>query len=192
MSEFNVHKWFKNQYLKEAGILEEEKLPMPSPAVFYAIHEVLKNFLDEKAVEAGDRMSYFSAEFPLSSYFENYMRKQLEGLTLEEDLDIDFDDEKNVKDETSFYDPVHEALTLGDLELGKNFKKGSSLPFPNSDASKVINRQEDLDDYVAQFGADTEIVMGRFGRYEVPEFEAGREEAAATKAAGIKKFGTSA
>ena len=87
---------------------------------------------------------------------------------------------------------MEEALTLGDLELGKNFKKGSSLPFPNSDASKVINRQEDLDDYVAQFGADTKIVMGKFGRYEVPEFEAGREEAAATKAAGIKKFGTSA
>lgn len=84
MSQFDTNKWFKKQYLKEAGIVEEEKLPMPSPAVFYAIHEILKNFLDEKAIEAGDRMSYFSAEFPLSSYFESYMRKQLEGSQLTE------------------------------------------------------------------------------------------------------------
>ena len=66
------------------GIAENEGMSLPSPNFFYAMHKILKNFLDEKAVEAGDRMSYFSAEFPLSSYFESYMRKQLEGSTLEE------------------------------------------------------------------------------------------------------------
>lgn len=100
MGEFNVHRWFKDQYLQEnddpkmgaeleagldgTGVAENEGMSLPSPNFFYAMHKILKNFLDEKAVEAGDRMSYFSAEFPLSSYFESYMRKQLEGSQLNE------------------------------------------------------------------------------------------------------------
>lgn len=100
MADFNVHKWFKNQYLQEnddpkmgaeleagldgTGVAENEGMSLPSPNFFYEVHKILKNFLDEKAVEAGDRMSYFSAEFPLSSYFESYMRKQLEGSQLNE------------------------------------------------------------------------------------------------------------
>jgi hypothetical protein len=100
MAEFNVHKWFKNQYLQEnddpkigaeleagldgTGVAENESMSLPSPNFFYALHKVLKNFLDEKAVTSGDRMSYFSAEFPLSSYFEIWMRKQLGGSQLNE------------------------------------------------------------------------------------------------------------
>jgi len=86
----------------------------------------------------------------------------------------------------------NEVKTLGDLKLGVNFKKGSSLPYPDSDFSAVINNEKDLERYVEDYGADTEIVMGKYGRYEVPAFKAGRDQAAATKAAGIKKFGTSA
>ena len=100
MGEFNVHRWFKDQYLQEnddpkmgaeleagldgTGVAENEGMSLPPPNFFYAMHKILKNFLDEKAVAAGDRMSYFSAEWPLSTAFESYMRKQLEGSTLEE------------------------------------------------------------------------------------------------------------
>jgi len=100
MGNFDAHKWFKNQYLQEnddpkigdeleagldgTGVAENEGISLPSPNFFYAMHKILKNFLDEKAIEAGDRMSYFSAEWPLSTAFESYMRKQLEGSTLKE------------------------------------------------------------------------------------------------------------
>lgn len=189
MSEFNVHKWFKNQYLKEAGIFEEEKFPMPSPSVFFAIHKILADLLDEKAVAAGDRMSYFSAEFPLSSYFESYMRKQLEGTLLSEapgstlnlsqadmdklhkdgkleidghkllfnvneSLDIDFDDEKDVKDETSFYDPVHEAEG-GFSELKAKLEADPDneyLTFTDKGTQlKVDGRNGDLDDFIRKY-----------------------------------------
>ena len=82
MSQFDANKWLKNQYLKEAGLLTEAD--MPSPDFFYKMHKILKNFLDEKAIKAGDRMSYFSAEWPLSSAFESYMRRQLEGTPMNE------------------------------------------------------------------------------------------------------------
>jgi hypothetical protein len=100
MGNFDAHKWFKNQYLQEnddpkigdeleagldgTGVAENEGISLPSPNFFYAMHKILKNFLDEKAIEAGDRMSYFSSEWPLSTAFESYMRKQLEGSTLKE------------------------------------------------------------------------------------------------------------
>ncbi len=86
MSNFDTTKWLKNHYLEEAGLLTEAG--MPSPNFFYAIHKILKDSLDEKAIKAGDRMSYFSAEFPLSTAFESYMRKQLEGTELNEAEDI--------------------------------------------------------------------------------------------------------
>ena len=82
MSQFDANKWLKNQYLKEAGLLTEAD--MPSPDFFYKMHKILKDFLDEKAVKAGDRMSYFSAEWPLSTAFESYMRRQLEGTPMNE------------------------------------------------------------------------------------------------------------
>jgi hypothetical protein len=100
MGNFDAHKWFKNQYLQEnddpkigdeleagldgTGVAENEGISLPSPNFFYAMHKILKNFLDEKAIEAGDRMSYFSAEWPLSTAFESYMRKQLGGSQLNE------------------------------------------------------------------------------------------------------------
>ena len=90
------------------------------------------------------------------------------------------------------------GMTLGDLELGVNFKKGSTLPIPNSDARSVINNQQDLDRYIEQHGADTPIVYqdawkgASFKRYEIPAYIDGIEKAVDTKAAGIKKFGTSA
>ena len=86
MDNFDTSKWLKNQYLEEAGLLTEAG--MPSPNFFYAMHKILANFLDEKAIKAGDRMSYFSAEFPLSTAFESYMRKQLEGTPINEAEDI--------------------------------------------------------------------------------------------------------
>ena len=82
MDNFDTSKWLKNQYLEEAGLLTEAN--MPSPDFFYKMHKILADFLDEKAIKAGDRMSYFSAEWPLSTAFENYMRKQLEGSQLNE------------------------------------------------------------------------------------------------------------
>jgi len=82
MSQFDTSKWLKNRYLEEAGLLTEAG--MPSPDFFYKMHKILKDFLDEKAIKAGDRMSYFSAEFPLSSAFESYMRRQLEGTPVNE------------------------------------------------------------------------------------------------------------
>ena len=86
MSQFDTSKWLKNRYLEEAGLLTEAE--MPSPDFFYKMHKILKDFLDEKAIKAGDRMSYFSAEFPLSNAFESYMRKQLEGTPINEAEDI--------------------------------------------------------------------------------------------------------
>ena len=89
-------------------------------------------------------------------------------------------------------------MTLGDLELGVNLEKGSTLPIPNSDARSVINNQQDLDRYVERHGADTPIVYQEawegagFKRYEIPAYTDGIEKAVDTKAAGIKKFGTSA
>jgi hypothetical protein len=159
MSNFDAHKWFKNQYLQEANLNEEKS---KNERIFDVFYDELEDFDG------------------VAEYLTRYKRIIMNKLS---SIDFDYLPKPSM---------MEEALTLGDLELGKNFKKGSSLPFPNSDARKVINRQEDLEDYVAQFGADTKIVMGKIGRYEVPEFEAGREEAAATKAAGIKKFGTSA
>ena len=82
MDNFDTSKWLKDQYLEEAGLLTEAD--MPSPDFFYKMHKILKDFLDEKAVKAGDRMSYFSAEWPLSTAFESYMRRQLEGTPMNE------------------------------------------------------------------------------------------------------------
>jgi len=82
MDNFDTSKWLKNQYLEEAGLLTEAG--MPSPNFFYAMHKILADFLDEKAIKAGDRMSYFSSEFPLSTAFESYMKKQLEGTQINE------------------------------------------------------------------------------------------------------------
>ena len=82
MDNFDTSKWLKDQYLEEAGLLTEAG--MPSPDFFYKMHKILKDFLDEKAVKAGDRMSYFSAEWPLSTAFESYMRRQLEGTPMNE------------------------------------------------------------------------------------------------------------
>ena len=82
MDNFDTSKWLKDQYLEEAGLLTEAG--MPSPNFFYAMHKILADFLDEKAIKAGDRMSYFSSEFPLSTAFESYMKKQLEGTQINE------------------------------------------------------------------------------------------------------------
>lgn len=87
MDNFDTSKWLKDQYLEEAGLLTEAG--MPSPDFFYKMHKILKDFLDEKAVKAGDRMSYFSAEWPLSTAFESYMRKQLEGTPINEEIQYD-------------------------------------------------------------------------------------------------------
>ena len=198
MSNFDAHKWFKNQYLQEANLNEEKS---KNERIFDVFYDELEDF--DGVAEYLNRYKRIIMN-KLSSIDFDYLPKpsmmeEGEGTTLnlsKADMDSLHNDGKvEIDGHKILYkveESLNETLTLGDLELGKNFKKGSSLPFPNSDASKVINSQEDLEDYVAQFGADTEIVVGRFGRYEVPEFEVGREEAAATKAAGIKKFGTSA
>lgn len=82
MSDFNISSWKKNQYLDQAGLLSEATLPMPS--FFYKMWEIISKDLDKQAVASGDRMSYFSAEFPTASSFERYMRRQLEGSQLNE------------------------------------------------------------------------------------------------------------
>jgi hypothetical protein len=82
MSDFNISSWKKNQYLDQAGLLSEATLPMPS--FFYKMWEIISKDLDKQAVASGDRMSYFSAEFPTASSFERYMRRQLEGTQLNE------------------------------------------------------------------------------------------------------------
>jgi len=82
MSDFNISSWKKNQYLDQAGLLSEVTLPMPS--FFYKMWEIISKDLDKQAVASGDRMSYFSAEFPTASSFERYMRRQLEGTQLNE------------------------------------------------------------------------------------------------------------
>ena len=82
MSDFNISSWKKNQYLDEAGLLSEATLPMPN--FFYKMWEIISKNLDAQAVASGDRMSYFSAEFPTASSFEMYMRKQLQGSQLNE------------------------------------------------------------------------------------------------------------
>ena len=82
MSDFNISSWKKNQYLDQAGLLSEATLPTPS--LFYKMWEIISKDLDKQAVASGDRMSYFSAEFPTASSFERYMRRQLEGSQLNE------------------------------------------------------------------------------------------------------------
>lgn len=114
----------------------------------------------------------------VADYLNRYRSTIMRGLS---SIDFDYLDKPSM---------MEEVLTVGDLKLDDI--KGKSLPFPNSDASLVINNQKDLDRYIADFGADLEIVMGKYGRYEAPAFKDGRDKAAATKAAGIKKFGTSA
>ena len=82
MSDFNISSWKKNQYLDQAGLLSEATLPNPS--LFYKMWEIISKDLDKQAVASGDRMSYFSAEFPTASSFEMYMRRQLQGTQLNE------------------------------------------------------------------------------------------------------------
>jgi len=128
MDNFDTSKWLKDQYLEEAGLLTEANIP--SPNFFYAMHKILKNFLDEKAVEAGDRMSYFSAEWPLSTAFESYMRKQLEGTPINE-AEGDFSELK-AKLEA---DPDNKYLTFTD--------KGTQL--------RVNGRNGALDDFIRKY-----------------------------------------
>ena len=56
-----------------------------SPNELYAIHKYLKERLDKKAVEDGDRMSYFSAEYPLASTFAKDIERVLQGPVNEND-----------------------------------------------------------------------------------------------------------
>ena len=58
-----------------------------SPNELYAIHKYLKERLDKKAVEDGDRMSYFSAEYPLASAFAKDIERVLQGPVNESDYD---------------------------------------------------------------------------------------------------------
>ena len=58
-----------------------------SPNELYAIHKYLKERLDKKAVEDGDRMSYFSAEYPLASAFAKDIERVLQGPVNEGDYD---------------------------------------------------------------------------------------------------------
>ena len=101
MSDFNISSWKKNQYLDQAGLLSEATLPNPS--LFYKMWEIISKDLDKQAVASGDRMSYFSAEFPTAASFEMYMRKQLQGLSLNEGEDISAFLEKLAKDLKSKY-----------------------------------------------------------------------------------------
>ena len=99
MSDFNISSWKKNQYLDQAGLLSEATLPNPS--LFYKMWEIISKDLDKQAVASGDRMSYFSAEFPTASSFEMYMRKQLQGTQLNEGFTpstgtVTIDGKKNV------------------------------------------------------------------------------------------------
>ena len=58
-----------------------------SPNELYAIHKYLKERLDKKAVEDGDRMSYFSAEYPLASTFAKDIERVLQGPVNEGEYD---------------------------------------------------------------------------------------------------------
>ena len=58
-----------------------------SPNELYAIHKYLKERLDKKAVEDGDRMSYFSAEYPLASAFAKDIERVLQGPVNEGEYD---------------------------------------------------------------------------------------------------------
>jgi hypothetical protein len=53
----------------------------------YKVHKFLKGKLDKKAVEAGDRMSYFSAEFPLASTFAKDVKKVIQEPVNESEYD---------------------------------------------------------------------------------------------------------
>ena len=168
MGEFNVHRWFKDQYLQEnddpkigaeleagldgTGVAENEGMSLPSPNFFYAMHKILKNFLDEKAIEAGDRMSYFSAEWPLSTAFETYMRKQLEGSTLKEGFTpregtVTINGEKNVY--TSSYqgktDNLEDFLVaIGNIPNTAKSVKVVDQEFKASDKEGIKSKVKEL------------------------------------------------
>lgn len=79
MDNFDVSKWNKSRYLNESQN-KEEALPIPSPKVFYLIHEYLQKVLDDQAVNQGDRMSYFSAEFPTPTSFQRAMEVEMQAV----------------------------------------------------------------------------------------------------------------
>ena len=134
MSDFNISSWKKNQYLDQAGLLSEATLPNPS--LFYKMWEIISKDLDKQAVASGDRMSYFSAEFPTASSFEMYMRKQLQGTQLNEGFTpstgtVTIDGKKNVY--TSSYQGTADNL--------EDFLKAIDR-IPNTVASVKIDGQK--------------------------------------------------
>ena len=72
IDKFDVSKWKKDILLKE---IENTEL---DPKLIFAIHKYLTKKLDNKAIESGDRMSYFSAEYPLATSFYNDLVKNLD------------------------------------------------------------------------------------------------------------------
>jgi hypothetical protein len=64
-----------------------EDINESSEQELYRVHKFLKEKLDKKAVEAGDRMSYFSAEFPLASTFAKDVKEVLQNTVTESEYD---------------------------------------------------------------------------------------------------------
>jgi hypothetical protein len=66
---FDVHKWVKDTLIKEIEAEGEINLDINTVK---KIHSYLSKKLDAIAEENGDRMSYFSSEYPIASslYFD--------------------------------------------------------------------------------------------------------------------------
>jgi hypothetical protein len=72
MSDFDIYQWKENMLKEEADV--PYKL---DPKLIVAIHKYLSAKLDKVAEKEGDRMSYFSQEYPIASSFYYDLEKNL-------------------------------------------------------------------------------------------------------------------
>lgn len=79
VDKFSIKEWFREKYIREG-----QENEIPSPQFFFKLHKHLSQILDKEAQNSGDRMSYFSAKYPLASNFYHEMKKVLE-LSLNEE-----------------------------------------------------------------------------------------------------------
>lgn len=74
-----------------------------------------------------------------------------------------------------------ETLTIGDLRFGDNVEKGDHLPLHNSDNSRRVNSEEDLNNWLEGKDVNVEVFITpqtptSQKRFNIPEFEEKRDQ----------------